>query len=57
MKYEQLTIEQWAELAEDELIIAHVPEADVLTREEALALARGRDAQEAMEFIGSANDE
>lgn len=45
--YDQSTIEYWQRYYEDQMILAYVPEADLLTREDALALAVERDLEAA----------
>lgn len=44
----------WQALAEDELIRVYVPEADQMTREQALSLAQERDLEAARNLYESA---
>ncbi len=49
-----VAVEIWKDIAEDMLIAAYVPEAEHLTREEALKLALERDKEAAMQLYEDA---
>ena len=53
---EDRTIDEWRELAADMLILTYVPEADRLTRQDALELALERDLAAANALAESAGD-
>jgi hypothetical protein len=49
-----VAVEVWKNIAEDMLIAAYVPDAENMTREDALKLALERDEQAAMQLCQSA---
>lgn len=53
---EDRSIEEWRDLAEDMLILTYVPEANLLTRDEALELALERDLAAANALAESAGE-
>ena len=53
---EDRTIDEWRELAADMLILTYVPEADRLTRQDALELALERDLAAANSLADSAGE-
>ena len=53
---QERTAEEWRELATDMLILTYVPEADRLTRQDALELALERDLAAANSLADSAGE-